>query len=323
MIQVSKDDYVIVRVGTKNQLCLAHNPERNRAIIDKSLLSEDGVKYVDYDEKTLLANLGPKPVVGKSAYGVKIEPYNKSVDTEIGQMHLFRRLKKLERKALMSAIASTYKDMKKAKLDIFPITSIVIKPKSGKYAGMYKFKVTLSEVNDSIHLHPETFEDLKYNKYVLFHEYGHGVWYKRVPMNIKAKWIVLYEKRINQLSILKDRLNPMLDDILNFSGTLMEFQKEMEEEDRLVFKEILNHYKRFHRLDIRALSILLSEDTQAFASMWPKRASIISSVKEDPTTYAMTSPEELFAESFAFHMTNKTLSKDVTKLMQRTLGSLR
>lgn len=318
MINVSKDDYIIVRNGAKNILCLAINPERNRAVIDKTL-AHDETKYVEYDEKSLVANLGKKPLAGQKVYGVSIEPFNRIVDTDIGQMFLFRKLNKLERKALMSAIKRTYSKMKSLGLDVFPITEIVVRPKHGKYAGSYTFRVKMSEVTDSIQLHPETFDDVKYNAYILYHEFGHAVWYKRIPMKLKAKWIVMYEKRIEQLNILKDRLTPMLDDILSYEGTLMEYQKELEEEDRLVLKEVLSNYKRYHKLDMRALSILMSEDKDTFASMWPKRASIISSIKEDISAYAMVSPEELFAECFAFYMTGKMLPKDATKLLEKSL----
>jgi hypothetical protein len=53
--------------------------------------------------------------------------------------------------------------------------------------------------------------------------------------------------------------------------------------------------------------------------MWPKRTVIIENIKEDPSKYAMTKPEELFAETFAFYMKGNTISSDLKKLMDNTL----
>jgi len=321
-LPVAKDSYIIVRQGNKNVLALAINPERNRAVID-STLGDDEPKHIEYDEHSLLANLGTNPKPGGSAFKVRIEPYVSSMDSKYGPLVFFRTLDDLEKKALKSALRKTYDAMLENHLNVFPLSRMVILPKRGKYAGMYHFKRKAGEVTDKIELHPESFQDSKYNQYLLYHEYGHAVWYKMIPLRYKARWIKLYHTRLALSSILKDRLEPLLDELLQFSGTLGDFYKEQEDDNRLVFREVLSHYKKYHKLDTRSLDILHTEDTEKFASMWPKRAMIVENIKADPSEYGMTKPEEFWAEAFAFHMTGRHLSKDITKLMDKTLTALK
>ena len=322
MMHIQKDSYVIVRQGNKHFLCLAINPERNRAVIDKTLADEEH-QTIEYDENNLVANLGLNPKAGSVAFGVKINPYISSVDSKYGPMHFFRVLEDLEKKALKSALRRTYDAMLEKNLNIFPLGSIKFFPKKGNYAGMYHIKRSMSEFTDGIDLFPDTFTDRSYNEYVLYHEYGHAVWFRMVPASYKARWIKLYHKRLELNSILKDRLESMLGELMEFTGTFKEFYKELEDEsqDRLVFREVLSHYKRYHKLDGRSLEILWLEDSEKFASMWPKRTTIVES-RPDLSEYSMKNPDEFFAEAFAFHMTGKTMPKDITKAMEKTLKAL-
>ena len=317
---IEKDSYIIVRQGNKHALALAINPERNRAVLDATL-ADDEPKHIEYDESTLIANLGTKPRVGGSAFGVKIEPFISSVASKYGEMLFFRKLEDKEKKALKSALRKTYDRMIESSLNVFPFTTMRILPKRGKYAGCYKFRRKMSDVWDSVELFPETFEDVKYNEYVLFHEYAHAVWYKMLDVRYKARWIKMYHKRLDLSNILKDRLEPMLDELLQFAGNLSDFYKEQDDENRLVFREVLAHYKRYHKMDSYSLDILHVEDTEKFASMWPKRATLVES-KPDLSEYSMTKPEEFFAEAFAFYMTGRSMPKDITKLMDKTLTAL-
>lgn len=320
-MHVAKDDYVIVEHQGKNFLALAFNPERNRAVIDSSLKSDESIT-VEYDEKTLLAVLGKKPRLGQTAFGVKIQPFVGSTESEHGDIHYFRELSELEHKAFNSALKRCAKRLREARLDVLPVGHFNILPKKGKYAGMYHYRKKGEVITDHIDLHPESFEDRKYNEYLLMHEYGHAVWYRLMSSSQKAKWISLYHKRLDIANIARERLDSMLQELLHFSGTLKDFVKEMPEDERPIFREVMNHYKRYHKLDSYALEIIHVENTEQFAKLWPKRTTIIENVTEDPSAYAMTKVEELWAECFAYHTTGKLLSKDTRKLMEQTLKGL-
>lgn len=317
---IEKDSYIIVRQGNKNFLCLAINPERRRAVIDSTLIDDDP-KHIEYDENNLVCNLGLKPPVGQTAFGVKIQPYVSSVDTKYGPMHFYRELNEREMKSFKKSLKSTYEKMMALNLNIFPFSALRIYPKRGKYAGMYTFRRKSAEIWDAVDLFPETFEDAKWNDYLMFHEYGHGVWYKMMPSQFKARWIKLFHKRLELTNFLKERLDSLLDECINYQdGNLKDFFKELDDESKLVFREVQAHYKKYHKLDGTSLNILFTEDSEKFASMWPKRTTIVE-MKADPSEYALTKPEEFFAECFAFHMCGRMVHKDITKLMEKTLGT--
>lgn len=320
--RVEKDSYIIVRHKGKNVLALAHNPERNRAYIDKTLATDDPVS-ITYDDESLLAQLGTKPKAG-AAFGVKINPFVSSATTRHGQFNYFREMSELEHKALNSALKRTKETMNELGAGaVLPAATFDIMPPKGKYAGMYHYKRKGEEVTDSITLMPLTFEDRKYNEYVLLHEYGHAVWYRLLSKPLQARWIALFHNRLELTNIAKERLDAMLAELLEFQGSLKEYHKEATDEDRAVFNEVMNHYKRYHKMDSRSLNILHVENPEKFATMWPKRTTIVENVKEDPSAYAMTKPEEFFAETFAFHATGRTMTKDITKLIKITLKNIK
>lgn len=317
---VEKDSYVILRFGNKNVLALAINPERGRAVLDHTLADEEP-KHVEYDDSNLVANLGKKPKSG-TAFGVKIEPFVSGQETKYGALLFYRTLNDLEKKALKNALTTTYDTLGEMRLNIFPLTSLQVRPKRGKYAGHYKFKRGRSGTTDHVVLHPESFEDVKYNTYVLYHEYAHAIWFKLVSNRTKARWIRLYRKRLELSNILKERLEPMLEELMAFSGSLREFYKELDDQDRLVFKEVLMHYRRYHKMTPADLDILHVDDSEAFASMWPKRTTLVEE-KPDLSEYSLTNVDEFFAEAFAFSMTGKKIPKDVQKALDVTLKKAR
>lgn len=318
-IAVTKDSYVIVRRGSKNYLGFAFNPERNRCLIE---LQNGEEETIEYDNDTLLAALGTKPKMGQTAFGVKIQPVLGSKDLPIGKVVYRRELTDLDKKAFTSAMKRTYKAMRDQRLDIFPIGKITLLPKKGRYAGMYYYRRKGDEVFDSIELHPDSFEDRKYNEYILYHEYAHAIWYKKLEQHVRAKWVKAFQKRIEPELHKQRSMEAMLKELMEAQVLVQDFRKELDDEGKALFKEVLSHYKRYHRLDPKAMNLLLTEDSNKFAELWPTRMTTIKNVKHDISEYASTSTEEFFAEAFAYHMTGRTLPKDITKLLNYTVKSV-
>lgn len=316
---VGKDSYVIVRRGSKNYLGFAFNPERNRCLIE---LQNGEEETIEYDNDTLLAALGTKPKMGQTAFGVKIQPVLGSKELPIGKVVYRRVLTDLDKKAFTSAMKRTYKAMRDQRLDIFPIGKITLLPKKGRYAGMYYYRRKGDEVFDSIELHPDSLEDRKYNEYILYHEYAHAIWYKKLEQHVRAKWVKAFQKRIEPELHKQRSMESMLKELMEAQVLVQDFRKELDDEGKALFKEVLSHYKRYHRLDPKAMNLLLTEDSNKFAELWPTRMTTIKNVKHDISEYASTSTEEFFAEAFAYHMTGRTLPKDITKLLNYTVKSV-
>lgn len=323
-MNVSKDDYVLLNLGqAKPQLALVLNP-KGQAYLDSGAEKDDaGKNNVRFVPEQVVANLGPDPKVGQ-AFGVKIEPYIKSFPYRgWGTIHLFRKLDKLERKALKSGLDRCEKQLKAAKLwKALPI-DIYIRPKKGKYAGFYKFKKNKDgTINDSITLNPETLKDPLYNSYIFAHEVGHAIWFRFVPDHIKAKWLKLYTKRVTVTQTKEKDLKELLRSVTSYNGSLRDYQKELADENELVLiKEIYSYISKKHRISKEDLEMILTEDRERVKDLWPSHAEL-SETRADVTEYAMVNVREFFAEAFAYHVTGKQLPQDVIKGMSFTVKRL-
>lgn len=317
-----KDSYIVIKVGKKFKLGFAHNPERNTCYLEDTLHSDEPETF-EYDDKTLVACLGLEPECGK-VFGIHIEPKRAEKLYPVGMVHYFRRMTKLEKKALRSAMETIVPLFEKYGLptDIFPIARIEVRAAKGKYAGLYKYKLVDGKAEDTVILYPQTFEDLKYNLYVLAHEFGHALWYRKVADNYRAKWLELYNTFTVVNKAKRVRLEQMLKALLDSQGTVREFGRELDLEDAALFKEVLTYLKRYHKLTPEHVNLLLNNNSVLLGEMWPTAAALSES--ENPiSVYAGSSVEETFAESVALLVTGKQLPKKFDLLMQRTIKHMR
>lgn len=322
-IPVQKDDYVLLNLGRPKPVLALVLTKRQAYLDSGAEKDDDGKNNVNYTPEQVVANLGPDPKIGQ-AFGVKVEPYIKSFEYRgWGNIHLFRKLDQLERKALKSGLNRTEKLLKSKKLwKTMPI-DIYVRPKKGKYAGHYTFrKAKDGTISDSITIHAETLKDPKYNTYIFTHEIGHAIWFRFVPKHIQAKWLKLYAKRVKVTKTSEKDLKDLLDSVLGYSGTLRDYTKEMADEDDIVLiKEVYSYISKKHRISKEDVDLLMEEDRSKLKALWPSHAEL-SEARTDVTEYAMTNVREFFAEAFAYHVTGKVLPQDVTKALSVTFKKL-
>lgn len=317
-IAISKDDYIVVRHRRKPTLCLVLNEKSRRAVIEKTLQTDEP-EHVTYEKDDVLCNLGHSPQHGK-IYGIDVMPYMRTIESnKFGPILLFRDVPKKELKSLNKAMKSVYESFEKqASVDFLPLYQIHLCPKKGKYAGMYHAKAKGSETFDIIKLHPETFADPIYNEYLIAHEFAHGLWYRCVSQELRVKWMNLYQKRLKLSTIDSKHLEELCSEVVRYEGGVRDYMKEVAEEDeKLVIKEVLTYFKRYHSMTAADVDLMLAHDSGKLADMWPNRA-MLSESRPDISQYAMTKVEEFFAEAVAYHMTGKMLPKDVKKGLDRT-----
>lgn len=322
-IQVDKDDYIIVRYRGKSVLCFVLNGKSCRAVLEKTL-HLDEPENITYENENVQCNLGPNPQNGK-IYGIDINPYRNTIETKtFGPIHIFRDVPKKELSELRKAMKSVYQKFEKeASTAFLPLWQIHILPKKGKYAGAYYAKSKGSEVWDQIKLHPDTFSDPLYNEYLIAHEFAHGLWYRCVPINIRAKWMNLYQKRRKLSSIGQKDLDGLYKDLMRYEGSIRDYSKEVsDDEEKLVIKEVMNYFKRYQSMSQDDVEMMINHDSSKLADMWPTRA-LLSETRPDISTYAMTKVEEFFAEAVAYHFTGRTLPKDVQKGLDITFKKCR
>lgn len=316
-LPVDKDDFIVVRVGKKNKLCLAHSPKRNTAYIEDTLNLDTPVT-VEYDADTLIANLGKDPVPGK-AYGVDIQPHYGDFQSDIGNVHLYRRLEDDEKKAVTVSIKKIVKKVEEQGLGkVFPIKRVEILNPKGRWAGEYKISNKTGEVEDVIRLFPKILSDQIYNQYIWAHELGHAIWFRYVPERLRSEWLEMYNESTKVSKAKKSQMEDLCTALVSSQQSVREFMRDIEDEELALFKEALIYLKKIHKMSPEDVNILLNQNSKVLANIWPTTASI-SNNENLVSEYAQTSVHELFAEAYAFFTTGKILPKTIQKLLDKTL----
>jgi hypothetical protein len=318
-MNLDNDTYAIIKYRGKPKLALVLNGKSRQAVLDESLSVDTPVNFT-YEEHNVLCALGATPQPG-TLYGVKVEPFHKTIETKrYGPIHLFRDMKKEELDTFKSSLTDVYNTFKREiSIDFLPLFAIHVRNKKGKYAGSYKAQTQRGEHKDVVSLHPHDFNDEAFNRYLIAHEFAHGVWYRCVSHKLRASWIKLYEKRMKLNSVAKDKLEDLFDSVITYEGGLTGFIKEVaDDEDRLVLREVLAYLKKHHLLNKNNVELLVEFDSEALGLLWPTFA-FLTDKRADLGQYALSKVEEFFAEAVAYHISGKQLPDDVTRAILSTV----
>lgn len=317
VIPVNKDDYILVRVGSKMKLCMAHMPKRGVAYVVETMHTDDP-QTVEY-ASGIVANLGTKLPEGK-AFGVDLFAYQTDIETKIGTIKSFRETSDTERKALRIAARKTLEILTERKLDhlVLPVTSMELYNAKGKYAGMYQVSFRDGKPTDKIKFFPKIITDIQYNIYVMCHELGHALWYKHVNEQKRADWLEAYDTMNKVSRVKKEQLADLYQRLLQSNMTVKEFAKDVDEDDAMTFREALFFLKKHHKLGIPEIDLLLNENSQMLHGIWPTSASV-SRTETLMGDYATKSVQELFAEACAFTWTGKEIPKQFASLLKSSL----
>lgn len=321
LLPVDKDDFIVVRVGKKNKLCFAHSPKRNTAYIEDTMNLDEPVT-VEYDADTLIANLGKDPAPGK-AYGVDIQPHYGDFQSDIGNVHLYRKLDDDEKKALTVSIKKIVKKVEEQGLaKVFPIKRVEILNQKGRWAGEYKISNKTGEVEDVIRLFPKILSDQIHNQYIWAHELGHAVWFRYVPDRLRSEWLEMYNESTKVSKAKKSQMEDLCTALVSSQQSVREFQRDIEEEELAMFKEALSYLKKIHKMSPEDVNILLNQNSKVLVAIWPTTASI-SNNESLCGDYAKVSVHELFAEAYAFYTTGKQVPKSIQKLLEKTIKAVK
>lgn len=318
-MQIEADDYAILTHNRKPKLALILNTKSHQAVL-VSTLDSDEPEHIKYSEDDLVANLGPKPAVGK-VHGVHVEPVRKQAEKPYGLLVFYKKLDKKESKALKSALSWMYEYLSGLNIqNAMPISRIEVRNKRSKMPGMYTLKRgKTGDATDRVELYCPDYNDAEYLKYVAGHLTGQAVWYKLVPEELKSNWIELYNDRISVDKFSEKQLTTLLNDVMSYEGGIQAYAREIAEDDiRALIKEVYAYFKRTFKLDRKDIEMLM-DNSSSFGDKWPTAASLGRTTGVDLGTLAMTKPSIMFCEAFAFHAQGKKLPKDCRKLMERTL----
>lgn len=323
-MKISPNDYLLLQIGGSKPLlvrCTEADTKPFKAV--KEIKTDDGsdraggaLKHetVEFHHRDVLSNLGRAPKVG-SVYGVKIEPLVRQLGVPGWEnVKIYQHFDDEQLKTLAHELKVAAKRLRE--LRVGGLRHLVeVRQPHGKYAGYHKFRPK-SDV-DILCVKPD--ENMEAFQYVVFHEYAHGMWHRMLSPRMRLRWIQLYHEYITLQEILQDELVEILDAIIT-AGSISSFMKDCDDNSLLIAKDALRHINRVHGLNRHHLELAL-ENGESIAEYWP--SSLELSEKETCITdYARKSPEEMFAESMAFHFCGRMIPKKIMALVEKTLSNL-
>jgi len=94
--------------------------------------------------------------------------------------------------------------------------------------------------------------------------------------------------------------------------------EELEESDKILFREMLAWVKKNHKLSARHLDELVANE-KTINHYFPTKELLLSNIDSLVSDYSKVSPEEFFAEAFSFFLAKKFLPHLVKKRMRITI----
>lgn len=311
--------YVIYRVNDKR---CSWGIVKSETDIEVTGVDEKSLPYGEDQQfsarkKDLVAVLGVRPEFG-SAYGCAIEPYLKTIESPTwGSIHFFYKLEPKDLTALKEGMLKVAKLLKKhGLLGILPL-DVEIRRGKGKYTGKYKH-FSDPQKRDRLLLHPKLWEN---TPFLVAHECGHGVWFQLMSAKQRARWIKAYHSYLSVGECDAQTVKTLREDFCGQQEErVSDFRGQLAEDVAPVFDLCISHITDYHGLTIRNIDNLVDAGSgSSLRSMWPTSKVLKTDYEYPVSEYAMESPEEFFAESFAFHLLGHTLPKRIKQLMDKTL----
>ncbi len=334
--QINPEDLVFVNLPGKserNLLIRAASIQGDLLIGSVEEHRHITARTIEVPLSSVILNVGSDPVPGR-VYGYDLSYLFRRFRSipALGEVAFFCKVTKEEVAQLKSAATELHKKLERAKLDFIlddPVVyEVVSKEYAGKWAGMYsrskkedmphKIQVTL----DKSRLETSSISNYEY---VLAHEMGHHLHFHYVKAHspADAAWIRAYQETVRPLEVDTKVVRLFLDQLLH-ERSVRALLAETEEDLQPQLKRVLREVKSSSGLGPRELDRLLEvHKDDDLAKCWPKSGLMLSEKHPSVTEYALKNYNELFAESFAFHILGRALPKKLTKLIESSLSLAR
>lgn len=321
-MKIQTKDLVIVQVTDKRKALVTVTQDNDGDFVgfehDDGVRNKETRSVLEFNADDVIANLGRKPQVGSTAYGKRIEPFVSSEKMPmLGTVAFFRSLEEGEIAAIRKGLARVLAKLQDLKLINMLNLEVNIYPKRGsKYAGSYTYKG--GDAVDVLALFPKDFSDLNY---LLWHEFGHYIWFRYLSEKLKARWVNAFRKSIDVSRQGDAQLKRMLKDLQKSDEpTCKDFRKQLDPESAELFDEVLGFISSYHNLSAKHIDILRGNDFD-ISEYWPELVNL-QNLTPIISEYATKNPEELFAETIGFIFTKKEVPASLTKLWNKTYDAL-
>jgi hypothetical protein len=129
----------------------------------------------------------------------------------------------------------------------------------------------------------------------------------------------MFHDYITLQEVLEEELTAILDGVTS-ATSIRDYLKDTPDDGPLI-KDILKHIQRVHGLNKSHLELALN-NSESIEIYWPT-AIELSSKETAISDYSMKSPEEFFAEAFAFHICGRKIPKKIQALLDSTLSTMK
>ncbi len=318
VIGYSPSEYVIVEMDKRKELILVTTAgEDSRGILESTRVTGENT-VVDFDSTQVMSNLGARPKLGTS-YGVKVEPFVKTFETDLGDCDVYflpahPKAFKEEVEEAAASMASLLKQWKVAELA--PVQLEMRYTKGTKTRGTFHALKGRGELDLIVCRHQDGLLP-----YLLTHEFGHSIWFRKLRNSIKAKWVRKYHTGAVIEEVDSKTCQGLMQDMLDYEDMLpSEYTGALDEESAAAYERCLVWIEYNHGIRPRDLDILrLDEDVDKIEELWPKHVTV-ADMETLVTEYGMKDVEEFWAESLANYVVGK-LSDDLYEMVERTLKS--
>jgi hypothetical protein len=315
-VDLKVGDYLILNiVAGKRALAkcsaIAKDGSRYKAVVETN--SDKPEPAIEFKLKEVVANLGHSPNAG-SVYGVKVEPVREVIELPFWDaVQVHHVLDDAKRKTLKKAMTEVATKFKAQKVPALPIQT-EIRTQQGSMAGYYRFRPKAD--NDILCVKLD--DDMSDLAYRFSHEYAHGIWFRNFTPQMKMAWIDLFHTAVEITEYSNKDLLELLED-LKTAGDLRTFCKD-NVDDMKVIRAIFRHIKTTHQMEKAhfEMALMLGNDIDQY---WPT-AMELGEKQTLLTTYAMKSPEELWAETFSLKFIGKKLPSKIDALLDRCMRRL-
>ena len=320
MSSIQLGDYIIFEDGAKKKLgeVVEKIPGKEPSytvVLEKNRYTEKESNE-SVDAEAVLLNLGPEPKYG-SVYGNQIEPRLKTIAIRNwGELHLYTKLE--HKDALKSALKTVWDKIEAIEVtELFPL-ELEVRHIRGQKGGEYAYRPDGVDVIRLFNL-PSLMIDEDEIVYLLCHEVGHGIWYRLLEEDQRARWVNLYAKIFKHEVVGHKEMVKMLRDFSDSGQTIKDFKSELDEDEEPLFDTAINTIKSNFNLSAREINTLVRTNRLNIDDLMPSCSVEFGEPKELLTEYARKDVYEMFCECVAIHMTGKKLPPPVMKVMEKTV----
>lgn len=309
-------DYVIVQLNDKQKALARVVTCGDKKVQIRLEKDNDDAPPIDIKPKEVVANLGAVPKNG-TMYGIKVEPLIKVIDAGKsqfwGEIRIYRQFDDGEMKTLKKNMDGFVDKIKERNLPKLKIET-EIRNLNGAMLGCYKHRP--KGECDILEIRPTPDTDFNY---IAGHEYAHGLWFRNLTPKARINWVKAYHENIVLRKSTEEELNSILEGV-HTEGDIGAYARSCDEETLTVLKACIRHIKQVHGIDRKHLDTMLMLG-DSIEEYWPEAVEL-GDKQTVISKYATKSPEELFAEAFAFKFIGRKLPSKLDTFMQKTLATL-